>query len=161
MLAAPLRSAANTKWLTLDVRQKGGELLSTEVIVSSIGIIFGTLGLVLTIVQTYRLRRIRILTENNIWTSISSLNAVMENLDANNHEMARQGSWDLFRLLLLQAAYHETKMTERTVALWRKSGRLKTDWQEKQARLLIPTTEIKEQDIQRNSGHDNAEQHKV
>jgi hypothetical protein len=50
---------------------------------------------------------------------------------------------ELFRLLLKGAVLEEKRFTEDTIERWRSSGRLASDWQEKQARRFLRTPQIR------------------
>lgn len=108
--------------------------------------VFGILGSLATvagtafgIVQRHQRIQADLIRKANVWTSLSKLKALMRNLESDELKMAHQNSLDLFRSLLTEAVLHEPRFTVDTVKRWRKTGRLASDWQERQALLLVDT----------------------
>lgn len=116
--------------------------------------VFGILGSLATVAGTafgivQRRQRIQAdaIRKANVWTSLSKLKALMRNLENDELKMAHQNSLDLFRSLLTEAVLHEPRFTVDTVKRWRKTGRLASDWQERQALLLVDTDALEPETI--------------
>ena len=106
-------------------------------------------GMLVAAVQTTRLREIRRRTNADIWVCIQTCGSVVARIEetkldeANITIAAAHGSGkELFRQLLKLAVIDEKDLTEETIEKWRRSGRLRNDWQELQVRQLLPTDRI-------------------
>jgi hypothetical protein len=115
-----------------------------------IGTLASLAGLFVAGLQTIRLSELRRRTNADLWHSIGMVRSMMVELESCS--AFKQGDGDvkqsygtlieLFRLLLKGAVLDERRFTEETINRWRRSGRLATDWQEKQARRFLRTPQI-------------------
>ena len=121
-------------------------------VVSVLGTVASVAGLLVALVQTIRLRELRRRKSADIWKLIATATAIIGEIEGS--AAFKQGDPQIcqihgriseqFRDLLKMAVLDEKSFTERTIRLWRSSGRVMNDWEEAQARRYLATSEIPE-----------------
>jgi hypothetical protein len=100
------------------------------------------LSVPVAIVQTIRVRRLRVEKQRKVWTQISSIKALMRLMETEKVQTAYGLIGEQFRDCLREAALLEDDFTVRTIKMWRRVGKLSSDWQEYQAAQLLGSSEI-------------------
>jgi len=102
-----------------------------------IGSIASIIGLIIALVQTYKLAGLKAQVKSKIWSDISTIKALMEDLENGKCEIGHARACEQFRDLLREASLIEKNYTLDTINLWRKTGKLSSVWQQKQAMALL------------------------
>jgi len=118
---------------------------------TAVGTLASLAGLLVAGLQTIRLYELRRRTNADIWHSISMVRSMMSDIETCAAFKQGEGNLkegygtliELFRLLLKGAVLDERCFTEDTIERWRSSGRLASEWQEKQARRFLRTPQIR------------------
>ena len=85
-------------------------------------------------------------TRRKTWSQISTTKALMEDLENNDAKQAVGKVFEQFRFLLREAIILENKFNVETIKKWRSTGKLSSQWQERQALQLLETREINAQE---------------
>lgn len=114
-----------------------------------IGYIIGTLGSIASIIgviiyffQRKHIRSLEKQNERNIWKQIAASKALMRHLEREDIHQAYGLACEQFRDLIKEASLIERNFDIRTIKLWRKVGKLSSDWQERQSLMLLSTKDI-------------------
>jgi hypothetical protein len=104
------------------------------------------LSVPIAIAQTIRIRRLNIEKKLKIWTQISSIKAMMRLLEAQKIETSYGLVCEQFRDWLREAVLLEKDFSIETIKLWRRVGKLSSDWQEYQAAQLLSSPPTQQAD---------------
>lgn len=110
-------------------------------IVSSIATI---ISVPIAIIQTFRNRKLKSESKRRIWAQIETIKAIMRCLDHREIDFTYGLANEQFRLLLTEASLLEKNYSLETIKKWRKIGKLSSDWQERNALMLLETEMINE-----------------
>ena len=91
------------------------------------------------IVQTLRVRALKHQQHAAVWNQIASSKAMMRHLEREDVQQAMGLASQQFRDLLESAVLLESKFGMATIDKWRTVGKLSSDWQERQALMLLTT----------------------
>ena len=100
------------------------------------------LSLFVATVQSVRVRRMQIERQRHLWALIASSKALMRHLERQDIHQAYGLASEYFRQLLRDASILEKDFDIDTIKAWRSVGKLSSDWQERQAFMLLSTEEI-------------------
>src|ERR1039458_7791898 len=87
--------------------------------------------------QTIRISRLKVEKKLKVWTQISSTKAMMRLLEAEKIETSYGLICEQFRDWLREAVLLESDFSVETIKLWRRVGKLSSDWQEYEATQQI------------------------
>ena len=118
------------------------------IILSALGSLASVIGIAVAIIQTKKLRTLKLENKRKTWSQISTTKAIMEDLEHQDSLQALGKIFEQYRFLLREAVMQEDKFTIKTIKLWRKTGKLSSLWQERQALHLIQTCEINEKEVE-------------
>lgn len=113
-------------------------------ILSVLGFVIAIYQTYIAIVQTRKSQKLEKQRELNLWNQIASMKAMMRHLERKDVHQAYGLVCEQFRNLLKQAAFEEKDFNVKTIKLWRRVGKLSSDWQERQALMLLDTKGIEE-----------------
>jgi hypothetical protein len=97
------------------------------------------LSTAIAVIQTIGKRKLKRDFRRETWLSIATTQAMLSSIDQKLFDEVYMGLSNQFRSLLLQAISLESKFTPDIIKAWRRVGKLTSDWQEKQARVLLDT----------------------
>lgn len=117
------------------------------IVLSALGSLASVIGIAVAIIQTKKLRTLKLENKRKTWSQISTTKALMEDLEHKDSTQALGKVFEQYRFLLREAVMQEEKFTIKTIKLWRKTGKLSSLWQERQALHLIQTCEISEKEV--------------
>ena len=112
-----------------------------------IGIVGGLASIVsvpFAIYQTLINRKLKDEQRRNIWQRIETTKSMMRALDEEQLDFAYGLTVEQFRTLFREAVLLEDKFSLETINKWRKIGKISSDWQQKNAMILLKTNEITE-----------------
>ena len=119
------------------------------------------ISLFVAIVQSIRVRSLQIERQRHLWALIASSKALMRHLERQDIHQAYGLASEYFRQLLRDASLLEKNFNIETIKAWRSVGKLSSDWQERQAFMLLSTEDIlksKDKDVPANlANFDNPE----
>lgn len=111
-------------------------------IFANIASIASIVSLGVALVQTLRVRNMRAEQQRHLWSLIASSKALVRHLERQDLHQAYGLASEHFRQLLRDAIAIEKQFTVETIKAWRNAGKLSSDWQERQAYMLLSTKEI-------------------
>lgn len=111
-------------------------------LITYIGTMASVVSLLVALFQTIRVRNLQIERQRRLWTQIASNKAMMRHLERQDVNQAYGLVCEQFRDLLREASILENEFSPETIRLWRYVGKLSSDWQERQALMLLPTPAI-------------------
>lgn len=125
-------------------------LASYATITSTIIAVFGWVN------EYQKRKRDQLLDRRRVWASISVIKGIVSDIqvalkaDPDNQacHQAHGALDDLFRELLREAISKEDKFSIKTIKIWRRSGKLSSDWQERIAFTLLDTKEMRNSEIE-------------
>lgn len=110
---------------------------------TAVSLAVSIISAVLALVQTARIRNIKLERQRHLWALIASSKALLRHLERQDVHQAYGLASEYFRQLLRDAIILEEKLSIETIKEWRKVGKLSSDWQERQAYMLLTTEEIR------------------
>lgn len=130
---------------------QGGIIDSTEKIVAIAASLATVASLCFTLYLHYTVQRLNRESTRRIWSNIASTKALLRHLDragetsppdADALHQAYGLASEHFRRLLAEASLAERNYSIETIGIWRRVGKLSSDWQYRQALMLLSTPEI-------------------
>lgn len=110
--------------------------------IAIISLIISGASLTLAIIQTQRLAQAEREQKRKFWSLIATSKALMEDLEHKDPNQAAGKVYEIFRFLLREAVSLERNYNLQTLNNWRKVGKISSDWQHRQALMLLDTKEI-------------------
>lgn len=92
--------------------------------------------------QRKQIRSLELQNERTIWKQIAASKALMRHLEREDVHQAYGLACEQFRDLIKEASLIEKVFDIKTIKLWRKAGKLSSDWQERQSLMLLSTAAI-------------------
>lgn len=114
-----------------------------------IGLIIGITGSIASIIsipiaiyQSYKSRRMKIEQEMIIWQRIETIKSIIRAFSSKENDFAKGLIQELYRNLLKDAILMEEKFDLSTLESWRKVGKISSNWQERNALMMLNTKNI-------------------
>lgn len=116
--------------------------MDTITILGIIGSLASIISIPVAIVQTIKNNKLKTEAKRKIWAQIETVKALMRCLDIKDVDFAYGLVNEQFRNLLQEASLLEKEYSIETIEKWRKIGKLSSDWQERNAYMLLDTKKI-------------------
>lgn len=111
-------------------------------LVTDVASLASIISLCVAVVQTIRVRNMKIEKQRHLWSLIASSKALLRHLERQDIHQAYGLASEHFRQLLRDASIIERQFKVETIKAWRSAGKLSSDWQERQAYMLLSTEDI-------------------